>query len=145
MLQLRCKQSLQVSKWHSTSLQHDSCIHISTYSVSEISYKVCARELSSTIVKCRWRGCQWIERYCENMVSYSYNVYIYNMISFSIHGWGRWGAEGGLYRPLAQRQSRCILNKAQKQPQSVLGQDICWQQFDIPCGLISAAVAPYTL
>ena len=30
---------------------------------------------------------------------------------------GRWEAEGGLNHPLAQGKSRCVFNKAQKQPQ----------------------------
>ena len=30
---------------------------------------------------------------------------------------GGWEAEGGLNHPLAQRKSRCVLSKAQKQPQ----------------------------
>ena len=32
-------------------------------------------------------------------------------------GGGGWEAEGGLNHPLAQRKSRCVFNKAQKQPQ----------------------------
>ena len=32
-------------------------------------------------------------------------------------GWGEWEAEGGLNYPLAQGKSRCVFNKAQKQPQ----------------------------
>ena len=30
---------------------------------------------------------------------------------------GEWEAEGGLNHPLAVRKSRCVLSKAQKQPQ----------------------------
>ena len=30
---------------------------------------------------------------------------------------GGWEAEGGLNHPLAQRKSRCVFSKAQKQPQ----------------------------
>ena len=32
-------------------------------------------------------------------------------------GWGGWEAEDGLNYPLAQGKSRCVFNKAQKQPQ----------------------------
>ena len=31
---------------------------------------------------------------------------------------GGWEAEGGLNHPLAQGKSRCVFNKAQKQPQT---------------------------
>ena len=32
-------------------------------------------------------------------------------------GGGGWEAKGKLYHPLVQRQSRCVFNEAQKQPQ----------------------------
>ena len=53
---------------------------------------------------------------------------------------GGWEAEGGLNHPLAQRKSRCVFSKAQKQPQCTYmsGQDSCWEQFDTTCSLISA-------
>ena len=59
---------------------------------------------------------------------------------------GGWEAEGGLNHPLAQGKSRCVLSKAQKQPQCTYmsGQDGRWEQFDTTCSLISAPVAPYT-
>ena len=53
---------------------------------------------------------------------------------------GGWEAEGGLNHPLAQRKSRCVLSKAQKQPQCTC-QDktvVAWEQFDTTCSLISA-------
>ena len=53
---------------------------------------------------------------------------------------GGWEAEGGLNHPLAQGRSRCVFNKAQKQPQCsyMSGQDGRWDQFDTTCSLISA-------
>ena len=50
-------------------------------------------------------------------------------------GGGGWEAEGGLNHPLAVKKSRCVLSKAQKQPQC---QDGRWEQFDTTCSLISA-------
>ena len=34
-----------------------------------------------------------------------------------VGGGGGWEAEGGLNHPLAQGKSRCVFNKAEKQPQ----------------------------
>ena len=47
---------------------------------------------------------------------------------------GGWEAEGGLNHPLAVRKSRCVFNKAQKQPQCTC-QD---KTVDTTCSLISA-------
>ena len=53
---------------------------------------------------------------------------------------GGWEAEGGLNHPLAVKKGRCVLSKAQKQPQCsyMSGQDGRWEQFDTTCSLISA-------
>ena len=48
---------------------------------------------------------------------------------------GGWEAEGGLNHPPAQGKSRCVFNKAQKQPQCTC-QDKT--EFDTTCSLISA-------
>ena len=52
---------------------------------------------------------------------------------------GVWEAKGGLNHPLAVRKSRCVLSKAQKQPQCTYmsGQDSRWEQLDTTCSLIS--------
>ena len=56
-------------------------------------------------------------------------------------GWVGWEAEGGLNHPLAVRKSRCVLSKAQKQPQCT-----CQDKTVVGNSLtpLVASVAPYT-
>ena len=60
-------------------------------------------------------------------------------------GGGGWEAEAGLNHPPAQRKSRCVLSKAQKQPQSTCqDKTVVGSSLTPHAALLVHSVAPYT-
>ena len=58
---------------------------------------------------------------------------------------GEWEAKGGLNHPLAVRKSRCVLSKAQKQPQCTCqDKTVVGSSLTPHAALLVHPVAPYT-